>query len=169
MQWERRDRKLKKTAVVGMIMIFSIALDLYCHENTGLQYLQSSQYNDKLFDAVSRLSRLKNFFCINILDDQGHPHDLPWDKLTALNLQSLVCDSDALPFLSKFSTLRYLKIACMRKDHDRLPDEKTLSQLCKLKLTSLVLCGFPHYYIHFPFAVTETNNIWLRNIPMGWD
>ena len=168
-----REKQLKrlKELVLSNVYIDVAVLPLLPHSNIENLALQQVYVNnrDELFDAVSRLSRLKNFFCINILDDQGHPHDLPWDKLTALNLQSLVCDSDALPFLSKFSTLRYLKIACMRKDHDRLPAEKALSQLCKLKLTSLVLCGFPHYYIHFPFAVTETNNIWLRNIPMGWD
>ena len=168
-----REKQLKrlKELVLSNVFIDAAVLPLLPHsdiENLALQQVYVNKVND-LFDAVSRLSRLKNFFCLNILDDHGHPHDLPWNKLTALNLQSLVCDSDAVPFLSKFSTLHYLKIACMRRDHDRLPDEKALSQLCKLKLTMLVLCRFPKYFIKFPFPVTVTDNFWLRNISMGWD
>ena len=168
-----REKQLKrlKELVLSNVYIDAAVLPLLPRsniENLALQQVYAASVDD-LFDAVSRLSRLKNFFCLSILDDHGHHYDLPWSKLTALDLQSLVCDSDAVPFLSKFSTLRYLKIANMRRDHDRLPDEKTMSQLCKLNLTRLVLCRFPQYFIKFPFPVTVTNNFWLRNIPIGWD
>ena len=172
-KFSAREKQLKrlKELVLSNVYIDASVLPLLPRsdlENLALQQVYAVS-GDDLFDAVSRLPRLKNFFCLNVLDDQGHHYELPWSKLTALNLQSLVCDSDAVPYLSKFSTLRYLKIAYMRRDQDRLPDEKTMSQLCKLNLTRLVLCRFPQYFIKFPFPVTATNNFWLRNIPMGWD
>ena len=64
---------MKKTAIVGMIMIFSIALDLYCHENTGLQYLQSSQYKKayEVFKKNSYVDHAEDQFYLGAMFSEG--------------------------------------------------------------------------------------------------
>lgn len=64
---------MKKTAVVGMIMIFSIALDLYCHGNTGLQYLQSSQYKKayEVFKKNSYVDHAEDQFYLGAMFSEG--------------------------------------------------------------------------------------------------